>query len=114
MTATPDKIHVPANLSPASRRWFRETAENFILDQHHIKLLELAARTWDRAEEARKLLKADGLTFTDRYGQLKPHPAVAIERDSQLRFARLIRELRLDDEMPDAEYSRPPRIGRSA
>ena len=36
----------------------------------------------------------------DRFGQLKPHPATGIERDSTVLFARCLRELALDVEPP--------------
>jgi P27 family predicted phage terminase small subunit len=103
------KIHVPKTLSAPTRRWFEQVAETFVLESHHLRILELAGRSWDRAEEARAILKKEGLTTLDRYKQVKPHPAVNIERDSQLRFARLIRELALDVEPPAS--SRPPRTG---
>jgi phage terminase small subunit len=83
------------------------TAE-YELEQHHLKLLQLAAEAWDTGQEARKsLVSAGSMVFLDRFGQLKAHPAVAIERDAGSSFARLLRELALHD-APEPE-SRPPR-----
>lgn len=107
MTETPHKP--PKYLSAPTRRWYAAVASEYVLESHHLRILELAARSWDRAEEARRQIKADGLVTSDRYGQVKPHPAINIERDSQLRFARLLRELALDVEPPHA--TRIPRTG---
>jgi len=61
---------------------------------------------------ASALIAEQGLTVTDRHGQVRPHPAVAIERDSRVAFVRVLRELGLSDEAND---SRPPRLtGRYA
>ncbi len=102
----------PKYLTAPTRHWSGAVAAEYVLESHHLRLLELAARSWDRAEEARVLLKKDGLTTVDRYGQLKPNPLVNVERDSQLRFARLLRELALDLEPPVS--ARVPRTGGQA
>ena len=49
----------------------------------------------------------DGLTYLDRFGVPRGAAEVAIERDSRLAFARLIRELDLDQA---GDPDRPPRI----
>jgi phage terminase small subunit len=60
----------------------------------------------DRGEEARNAVKSDGTYLRDRFGQLKPHPALAVERDARVAVARLARELNLEPPAPEA---RPPR-----
>ncbi len=59
-------------------------------------------------QQARVALAEHGLTFTDASGSPKTRPEVAIERDSRIAFARLIRELDLDVDTP-AEV-RPPAL----
>ena len=99
----------PRHLRPATRRWFSTVVSLYELEEHHVRLLTLAAQAWDRCEQAREALAEHGLTCTDRYGTPKARPEVQIERDSRLAFARLLRELDLDaDVMP--EPSRPPAI----
>jgi hypothetical protein len=71
-------------------------------------LLRLAAEAWDRCEQARLVIAEQGLTYMDRFEQPRARPEVAIERDSRIAFARLIRELALDVDSP-ADV-RPPRL----
>ncbi|MET4722032.1 phage terminase small subunit [Bradyrhizobium japonicum] len=97
---------IPTHLSPPSRRWIKQIIGDFDLESFHFRLLVKAAEAWDRSEQARELLANEGITTLDRYGVAKTHPAIAIERDSRLAFARLLRELALDAAAPD---SRPPR-----
>jgi hypothetical protein len=48
-----------------------------------------------------------GITFVDRLGYPRKHPALSIEENSRLQFARLMRELDLDGEpLPDPRPSR--------
>jgi len=96
----------PAHLSKESAAWWLSVVSNWELDAHHVRLLTLASEAWDRTAEARRRLKKYGLTFEDRFGQPRARPEVAIERDSRLAFARLLRELNLDVEPP--RESRPP------
>ncbi len=95
---TGSKPRAPAHLTAATKRWWREVAGEYDLEHHHLHLLTLAGEAWDRAGQARELLESDGITVLDRFGVARAHPAVAIERDSAIRFARLIRELDLEGE----------------
>jgi phage terminase small subunit len=98
---------VPRHLSPAAKRWFRAVSTLYELESHHFLLLTLACEAWDRCNAARRALDEEGTTYTDRHGQPRPRPEVAIERDSRIAFARLLRELDLDVN-PPVEPKRPP------
>jgi phage terminase small subunit len=75
--------------------------KTYSLEPHHLHLLALACRAWDRAEQARQALAEAGtLTFQDDRGMVRARPEVAIERDARTGFARLLRELDLDTEVP--------------
>jgi len=72
-----------------------------------LRLLEAACDAWDRMATARSVLLNEGLTVRGKDGP-KTHPAVAVERDSRLAFARLLRELDFDVPPPEATSYRPP------
>lgn len=99
----------PGHLRAATRRWFASVVSDYDLDSHHVRLLTLAAEAWDRGQQAREVIDRDGMTFSDRFGQPKARPEIAIERDSRIGFARLIRELGLDVEPPPEA----PRMART-
>jgi phage terminase small subunit len=102
-------VRAPKHLMPETRRWWCAVAEGFILEPHHLRLLSLAAEAWDRCTQARETIAREGLIFTDRFDQPRARPEVAIERDSRLAFARLLRELDLDVD-PPAGGSGPPSL----
>jgi len=97
----------PKHLRPDTASWWASVTVEYALEPHHVRLLTLAGEAWDRCHEARQELEKHGLTYKDRFGQPHPRPEVAIERDSRIGFARLVRELNLDLDPPDE--SRPPR-----
>jgi len=41
----------PRGLRPATRRWFADVASRWTLEEHHLRLLELACRAYDEASE---------------------------------------------------------------
>ena len=98
----------PKHLEKATRCWWLSVVRDWQLEDHHVKILTLAAECWDRAQAARAQIDAEGMTHRDRFGQPKPHPLLVVERDSRLAFARLVRELRLDEaEIDDERLPRP-------
>lgn len=107
MTNYPDP---PEHLTDGAADWWRSVVRDYSLEAHHLRLLQAACEAWDRMGQARQAL-ADhgGLTFTDERGVIRAHPAVAMERDARVAFARLVRELDLDTGAP-SETPRPPAI----
>ena len=89
--------------------WWEAVAGDWVLEEHHLRLLTLAGEAWDRTVQAREALAESGITYTDRFNTPKARPEIAIERDSRLAFSRLLRELCLDEITPDEK--RPPRAG---
>ena len=99
----------PAHLKPATRDWFSHVLSEYELDQHHIRLLTLAAESWDRGQEARQAIQTHGITYVDRFGAPRKRPEISIEAESRIAFARILRELDLDVE-PPSPTSRPPAL----
>src|SRR5687768_4787658 len=104
MKSTPK---APRHLSEASRTWWRTCVKEFRLEQHHLKLLQSACECWDRLQAARQIIDKEGLTFVDDRGNVRAHPAIAIERDARIGFCRLVRELDLDVEPPASDRTAP-------
>ncbi len=76
-----------------------------------IKVLKVAGEAWDTMQAARRALSDHGgLTFTDASDNINAHPAVAMQRDVRVAFARLVRELDLGVAGAPAEAPRPPAI----
>ena len=99
----------PSHLSATARTWWETVMTGYQLEEHHQHLLRLACEALDRAEEARAQLAVTGTTFQDKHGIWRPYPQVAIERESRIAFARLVRELDLDTGQAPAPGSvRPP------
>ena len=95
----------PEHLSEDAAAWWCTVNREFQLEPHHVHLLTLACEAWDRNQEARAILDAEGMTFLDRFGCPKARPEIAIQRDSRIAFARILRELDLDLDGP----TEPPR-----
>jgi len=103
MAKQPQHNPLPTHL----RAWRDQVATDFaIVDAPGLALLEQAVLALHRAETARALLDAEGLTLPDRFGQPKPHPAAVIVRDAESSFRSALRDLRLDLE-PARPVGRP-------
>lgn len=119
MTAAPGRLQAvpagspapapPPHLSPRAVDYWVTLTGAYALGLHELELLRRLCEAIDLADEARQLVATEGLTVTDRYGQVKAHPAVNIERDARIAIARLTRELDFAPEPPDV---RPPRRRR--
>jgi phage terminase small subunit len=105
----------PSHLKPATQKWWVSVNQEFALEEHHQRLLTLASEAWDRAEGAREAITRHGLTYVDRFGSPRARPEISVERDSRMAFCRVLRELRLDVQAPDADPRLPdfPNGGRS-
>ena len=100
----------PAHLSVSAVQWWMTTVETYVLQEHHLRLLQLCCEAWDEAQKAREQLMREGLTVTSKDGGVRAHPCIAIERDARTAVARLVRELDLDIEPPASDRTAPPAL----
>lgn len=91
----------PEHLESDTKAWYETVLSTWELDEHHKRILALAAGAWDRSEQARRALEEHGLVFLDRFGSPHARPEIKIEHDSRILFSRLLRELGLDISPPD-------------
>lgn len=104
------KRSAPKHLKPSTRAWWQRVEDTWQLEEHHLRLLTLAAEAWDRCQQAREILQRKGLIYQDRFGQPSARPEVAIERDSRLAFARLLKALDFGPQEPKELPGRPSQL----
>jgi P27 family predicted phage terminase small subunit len=97
-----DTLKPPEHLSAAAAEWWRAVTRAYALEPHHAKLLQAAAESWDRAQEAREAIAEHGLVVEGRYGQPVANPAAVIEKEARALFARLVAQLDLDSNPEEA------------
>ena len=88
----------PKTLKTAGRRLWKAILTDFELDAGAREILHQAARSLDRATEAAAAVDAEGLVIHDRFGQAKPHPALATEATARAQFLTAVKQLNLDIE----------------
>ena len=99
----------PKNLSAESKRWWREIQEEYsIADSAGLLLLRTALESLDRLRQAQKIVKREGMTLPDRFGQAKSHPLLVTERDARSAMLAALKALNLDIE---PLHDRPGRPG---
>jgi P27 family predicted phage terminase small subunit len=104
-----EAIPPPDHLSDRCKALWASVLHDWLLEDHAVELLRLALEALDRAEEARRIVDAEGPVVYSSTGRPAKHPAVTIVNDCSVVAARLFRELGLD--LPNE--SRPPRRGGS-
>lgn len=100
---------IPSHLSKLSKKFYKRVISDYDLENHHLKILLLACECLDRINEAKEVIDKDGIIYYDSRGNPREHPAIKIESNNKVIFARLMRELCLDIE-PPKEVGRPPRL----
>jgi P27 family predicted phage terminase small subunit len=98
--AKPALPKAPDHLSAKARKLFDSVVGRYDFDPEEVATLVLALEAYDQAATARRRLKDDGQIVEDRFGQMKPHPAVAIHRDALATWRQLVTLLGIpaDDE----------------
>jgi phage terminase small subunit len=89
-------MKIPKGLSSEARKLWTTTAATWALDEPAYVLLTNACHCLDRLRVAEKAVRDAGQTFTDRFGQIKPHPSLATIRDENTTLVRILKQLGLD------------------
>ena len=89
----------PKTLSVEAKKWWRKLVREYgIDDPAGCLLLQTALEALDRMRGAQDAISTEGATVRDRYGQLKAHPAVNIERDARAAMLAALKAMNLDVE----------------
>ena len=88
----------PKHLTPDSRRVWKQIFADYEIDPAAELIFLAALEARDRREQARQEIEKRGATYVDRFGQCKPSPWVAIERDAATTLMRGWRLLGFDQE----------------
>ena len=74
----------PRGLSAESKGWWGKILRQVEMEKAHLLLLQTTLEALDRMRMAQKEIKRNkAVTVCDRFGQVKPHPACTVERDSR-------------------------------
>ncbi|MBM3724390.1 MAG: hypothetical protein FJW40_03045 [Acidobacteria bacterium] len=89
-TQVPEPPEPPEHLSERSRDLWRKLAPTSAKSLERRTLFQAALEALDRADEARRLIQAEGLiSRTASSGAVHVHPAVKIEREARAQFVRI-------------------------
>lgn len=105
MKNTPPLKHLS---NEAAEIWRHLVDEYGISDPGGLQLLKLYCECFDRATACRKQIDTEGMQVSDRFGQMKPHPLLAAERDARSQMLASLRQLNLDVEPLRDAPGRPP------
>src|SRR5262249_15267002 len=101
-------IQPPSGVSAeAEERWRTLQAEYDICDGGGLAILRLHIEAFETARQAAEILRTDGMTTVDRFGQARAHPAAGILREARAHMLATLRSLNLDVEPKHAHVGRP-------
>ena len=92
----------PKHLSAEMKQFWAGVNEDFELQSDAVLILRCACENFDLAQEAREMVKKEGLTTEN-----KRHPAIDVEKQAYSLFLRSMRALGLDIIQP-GPLGRPP------
>jgi len=83
----------PVVLTGERARLWTDVRARFDLEPASENILRNACEAMERAAQAAEIVLRDGAVFRDRFGAIRAHPAVAIERDFRGLAARQLEKL---------------------
>jgi len=104
-------MNPPKHLSRTAKAWWKKIQDEYgIEDQAGQLLLVTALEAFDRMKQAAAQIEEDGPQVQDRFGQLKAHPLLTVERDSRAQMLAALKQLNLDLEPLRDAPGRPPGV----
>jgi P27 family predicted phage terminase small subunit len=88
----------PSHLSPAAKKLWREVVPSEVKSSRVLAVLTAGLEAFDRAADARKAIKRDGMVSVSGTGIPHVHPLLKVERDSRQQFVAVWKSLGLDQE----------------
>ena len=86
-------------MSAEARAWWRRLQQEYgISDEGGRLLLQTAMEAYQRMRDAQEAVSAEGMTVKDRFGAIKVHPLLNVERDCRAQMLAALKALRLDVE----------------
>ena len=90
-------VQTPKTLSSEAKSiWRKLVAEYSIEDEGGYQVLQVGLEAYCRMRDAQKQIASDGVTTTDRFGQVKAHPLLPVERDARAQYLAALKALNLD------------------
>lgn len=103
------KSRAPTHLSKEAQKWFRKLCDEYAIDDEAgLLILQTSLEAFDRMRRAQVEISERGEVFSDRFGQIKANPAVAMERDARSQMLAALKQLNLDLEPLRDGPGRPP------
>lgn len=89
----------PAHLGKEARGWWIKICEEYAIDDEAgMLLLQIALESFDRMRGAQRVIRREGQSVRDRFGQQKAHPLLVVERDARSAMLAALKALNLDVE----------------
>ena len=109
MTGKNDILEAPEHLHGEAKSLWDDliASYDFEVNPASVRLLRTACESFQRAQQCREAIDLEGLTLPDRFGQAKPHPLLAAERDARSQFLQSIRALDLEAESEKRKVGSP-------
>jgi len=96
-------------LSREAKKWRKQLENEYDLSDSGAQIILTALlEAWDAMRAAQQVVKTEGLTVQDRFGQCKAHPLCTVIRDCRAQVLAGLKQLNLDIEPLQAGPGRPP------
>ena len=99
----------PVTLTKEAKAYWKKLVQDFDLDDEPgLLLLKTTLESYDRSNSARATIDKEGMQVVDRFGQVRPHPLLTVERDARSQFMLGLKSLNFDLEPLRDGPGRPP------